>query len=263
MKRTLLALSIALLCGEAVASNTDPLDFDYQIDASTAERPALVFNDGTDTYIQPRDGQVISSVNSHREGPYVVVAGVPASIQYSVNGNTITANWEKGNNFTSERGNATGDLPPAFAGFSDRLILVGSHGALDSVQASTSKMQLSQAVKTLVPQRWTGSAAKSIDLTDSVSLTTRDGETWLEALDRLMKQTNLYAQIDFANKHVSLRDTPPKSVGVSYAANALPSRAVAAVAVVTTALDETAAKAPVAAVSKGPSLFSVLICMES
>ena len=77
MKRTFLAITIALVCGTALGANTDPFDFDYQINAGNPQRPALMFNDGSNTYIQPRPGQLITAADSHREGPYVVVAGVP------------------------------------------------------------------------------------------------------------------------------------------------------------------------------------------
>ena len=43
---TLCAFSAAHL---ALAANTDPFDFDYEIAGGIAERPALVFNDGSKT----------------------------------------------------------------------------------------------------------------------------------------------------------------------------------------------------------------------
>jgi hypothetical protein len=220
MKRTFLAITIALLCGTAMGANTDPFDFDYQINAGNPQRPALMFNDGSNTYIQPRPGQLITAADSHREGPYVVIAGVPETVEYTVNGGTVTANWKRGNSFMGEAGNATGDLPPTFAGFSDRLILVGPHGAIGSVRTLSTDMPLSLLVKALVPQGWTGSAMKTIDLTKSAAFSTREGENWMQALDRLMTQSGLYAQVDFANEHISLRDNAPKSAGVNYAADA-------------------------------------------
>ncbi|CAM2158555.1 conserved exported protein of unknown function (plasmid) [Pararobbsia alpina] len=216
MKRTLIALSVALMCGHAFASNTDPFDFDYQIAASTANRPALVFNDGANTYVQPRAGQLVVAAGAHREGPYVVLPSVPDSFQYMVNGDTVSATWRKGNSFMGEPGNANGDLPGNFAGFSDRLILVGQRSAIDAVRPLATTTPLSGVVKALVPQGWSGSAMKNIDLTNSVTFATKDGENWMQALDRLMKQSGLYAQVDFASKHISLRDSAPKSGGMDY-----------------------------------------------
>ena len=66
--------SLAVLCLLAAArmsvASTDPFDFDYEIAGGIAERPALIFNDGAKTYIQPRAGQSIT------------VAGVPSTTMY-------------------------------------------------------------------------------------------------------------------------------------------------------------------------------------
>lgn len=58
MKHTLslLTLALAAVTLNAAAAGTDPLDFDYEIAGNVLERPALVFNDGSDTYFQPRAG---------------------------------------------------------------------------------------------------------------------------------------------------------------------------------------------------------------
>jgi hypothetical protein len=84
------------------AANTDPFDFDYEISGGIAERPALIFNDGSKTYIQPRAGQVITAQDGHREGPYVVVDGTPETITYCVAGRNATARWTKANTFIGD-----------------------------------------------------------------------------------------------------------------------------------------------------------------
>jgi hypothetical protein len=49
-------------------ANTDPFDFDYTIIGSSSQRPESVFNDGSQTYIQPRLGQVVTAVGGQMEG---------------------------------------------------------------------------------------------------------------------------------------------------------------------------------------------------
>nr|WP_312883747.1 hypothetical protein [Paraburkholderia youngii] len=53
MKQTLTLIALAVLSLPASAASTDPLDFDYQVNGNMTERPALIFNDGNDTYLQP------------------------------------------------------------------------------------------------------------------------------------------------------------------------------------------------------------------
>jgi hypothetical protein len=88
-------------------------------------------------------------------------------------------------------------------------------------------LPLSQMVKSLVPQGWTGSAQKDVDLTNSQSFATRDSENWMQSLDRLLGAVDLYADIDFNAHHVTLRRAAAKSTGVNYVASAAPSEAVA------------------------------------
>jgi hypothetical protein len=205
------------------AANTDPFDFDYEISGGIAERPALIFNDGSKTYIQPRAGQVITTTGGHPEGPYVVVDGTPESITYTVAGRSATARWTRANTFIG--GGARGtlaslrdDQPPAFDGFTNRLVLIGEHGALEPVRSLKATMPVANIVKALVPQGWTGAAQKDVDLTDASSFATRPGENWMQALDRLMTQSGLYADVDFASRHIRLHRDAPKSGALNYAA---------------------------------------------
>jgi hypothetical protein len=162
MKHTLslLTLALAAFTLNASAAGTDPLDFDYEIAGNVLERPALVFNDGSDTYFQPRAGQVLRVDGGHSQGPYVVVAGTPEVIHYTVGGSTATAYWKKANRFIGDK--ARSDTPAAFAGFSGRLALIGARTSLESTRALSATLPLSQLVKALVPQGWTGSAQNGV-----------------------------------------------------------------------------------------------------
>ncbi|WP_367190401.1 TrbG/VirB9 family P-type conjugative transfer protein [Burkholderia sp. Ed8] len=212
----------AIVCAAASAANTDPFDFDYDILGGISERPALIFNDGTKTYIQPRAGQVIVAEGGHTEGPYVVVEGTPASITYKVGTHSATARWKKANTFIGGTGALAAmkdDQPAGFDGFTNRLVLIGTRSALAPVRALHASMPVGNVVKSLVPQGWTGSAQKDVDLTTSELFATRDGENWLQALDRLMTQTGLYADVDFGERHVRLHRDAPKSAALNYASS--------------------------------------------
>lgn len=227
MKHTVSRIALACIAllhaMSSHAANTDPFDFDYEISGGIAERPALIFNDGSKTYIQPRAGQVITASGGHAEGPYIVVDGTPESVTYTVAGHSATARWTKANTFIG--GGARGalaalrdDQPPAFDGFTNRLVLIGSHGALEPVRSLKASMPVANTVKALVPQGWTGSAQKDVDLTDAAAFATRRGENWMQALDRLMAQNGLYADVDFTTRHIRLHREAPKSGALNYAA---------------------------------------------
>lgn len=225
MKRTALTLAIACLGSvnalSAHATNTDPFDFDYEIVGGITERPALVFNDGSQTFIQPRAGQVITAEGGHAQGPYIVVDGTPEVVRYSVGGHAATARWNRMNTFIGTTGSpafARDDQPPGFDGFTNRLVLIGSHAKLEPVRNLNATMPVGGLVKALVPQGWTGSAQKDVDLNGALAFSTRDGDNWMQALDRLMTQSGLYADIDFDARHVRLHRDAPKSGALNYAA---------------------------------------------
>lgn len=92
MKRTILSsfVAAALGCASAGAEAQTPLDFDYVASGPAGARPALVFNDGKDTWIQPGSGREIEVVGmpSRRSGPYLVVPGIPERIVVSSGGAT-------------------------------------------------------------------------------------------------------------------------------------------------------------------------------
>ncbi|MEZ2354172.1 TrbG/VirB9 family P-type conjugative transfer protein [Caballeronia sp. RCC_10] len=218
MKHTLclFTLALAAVTLNAVAAGTDPLDFDYEIAGNVLERPALVFNDGSDTYFQPRAGQSLRVDGGHSQGPYIVVPGTPEVIRYSAGGSSATAYWKKANRFIGDK--ARSDTPSGFSGFSGRLALIGPRSSLESTRPLNATLPLAQLVKALVPQGWTGSAQKDIDLTTSASFGTRDGENWMQSLDRLVAASDLYADVDFNSHHVTLRRSAPQSVAVNYVA---------------------------------------------
>ncbi|MFM0513887.1 TrbG/VirB9 family P-type conjugative transfer protein [Paraburkholderia sp. RL17-373-BIF-A] len=225
MKQTLTLIALSVLSLSAWAASTDPLDFDYQVNGNMTERPALIFNDGTDTYLQPRAGQNLKVDGGHAEGPYIVVSGTPEVVSYSVGGSSATARWKKANTFTSEASNRSGDMPAGFAGFSNRLALIGPRPSLETTRPMSATLPLAQMVKSLVPQGWSGSAQKDVDLTNAQSFATRDGENWMQSLDRLLGAVNLYADVDFTAHHVTLRRAAAKSTGVNYVASAAPAQA--------------------------------------
>jgi hypothetical protein len=229
MKR--IVTSIGITCAMAAgvlahAASTDPFDFDYEIDGGLTERPALIFNDGSKTYIQPRAGQVITADGGHAEGPYVVINGTPETVSYHIGGQTVAARWTKANSFIGGTGEIPtvqkDDEPASFDGFSNRLVLIGGHGALQPVRGLGATMPVGNLVKALVPQGWSGSAQKDVDLTSAMQFQTHEGENWLQALDRLMTQSGFYADVNFNARHVRVHRDAPKSAALNYAAGQQP-----------------------------------------
>jgi len=214
MKPLLLSALMLMASGAAVAADTDPLDFDYQVVARAADRPALVFNDGAATYIQPRAGQSLQADGAVQSGPYWIVDGVPDVLRYSVNGQSVVVRWKKANGFTAEPANPGGDMPRNLASISGRLALLGSYSDLALVRAGRTTLPLAQMVKTLAPSGWSGTAQKDIALTDDVSIELRSGENWVQALARVLEQRNLYAEVDFTQRKIALRANPPKAFAV-------------------------------------------------
>lgn len=214
MIRPLILSALALVATHAFAADTDPLDFDYQVVARAADRPAMVFNDGLSTYIQPRFGQMVQADGAIQSGPYWVLDGVPDVVRYSVNGQPVVARWKRANGFTSEPANPAGDLPRSLAAISGRLALIGSYTDLPLVRAGRSSLPLAQMVKSIAPAGWSGTAQKDIPLTDDVALEARAGENWLQVLGRVLEQRDLYAEVDFSRRNIALRATPPKAFSV-------------------------------------------------
>ncbi len=226
MKHTLslLTLMLAAVVLNAAVAGTDPLDFDYEIAGNVLERPALVFNDGSNTYFQPRVGQSIKVDGGHNQGPYIVVVGTPEVIHYTSGGSSATAFWKR-QIVSSARRRAAICRRASRVSRDVSRSLIGERSSLESTRALNATLPLSQLVKALVPQGWTGSAQKDIDLTSSMSFATREGESWMQLLDRLVAASDLYADVDFNTRHVSLRCTTPQSVAVNYVTSAAPASA--------------------------------------
>ncbi|WP_261513065.1 hypothetical protein [Burkholderia multivorans] len=151
----------------------------------------------------------------------MVVEGTPSSITYKVGAHSATARWKKANTFIGAAAGGTAamkdDQPAGFDGFTNRLVMIGTRPALEPVRRLHASMTVGGFVKALVPQGWTGSAQKDVDLTTPENFATRDGENWMQALDRLMTQAGLYADVDFTARHVRLHGDAPKSAALNYA----------------------------------------------
>jgi hypothetical protein len=66
------------------------MDVSYSLSGPTTSRPALVFNDGAQTYVQPKQGQIVSVEGSAvRQGPYWVIQGVPNSLKLTIDGDVV------------------------------------------------------------------------------------------------------------------------------------------------------------------------------
>jgi hypothetical protein len=255
MIRPLILSALALVATHAFAADTDPLDFDYQVVARAADRPAMVFNDGQSTYIQPRFGQMVQADGAIQSGPYWIVEGVPDVLRYTVNGQPVVARWKRANGFTSEPANPSGDLPRSLASVSGRLALIGSYSELPLVRAGRSSLPLAQMVKSIAPAGWSGTAQKDIPLTDEVALDVRAGENWVQALARVLEQRNLYAEVDFGRRNIALRATPPKAFSVE-PSQAAPSGGMLRVAAPVVAAPVADAAPAATPLPEGPTLAS-------
>ncbi len=82
LKYSITALSL-FLAGAVCAADT-PLDFAYRVTGAADLRPLLVFNDGSDTFIQPQDpaskNLLVNGAVPVRQGPYFVVRGVMGEV---------------------------------------------------------------------------------------------------------------------------------------------------------------------------------------
>ncbi|GJG97757.1 pilus assembly protein PilL [Cupriavidus pauculus] len=207
--------AIGAAWGPAHAADTDPLDFEYRVIASAANRPAIVFNDGQWTYLQHRPGQVIRADGAVRSGPYWLIEGVPDTLRYEVDGQPVLLKRKASNGFLADTSpdhfghGELADLPSVVA---QRLVIRGDYQALGALRAATATLPLSEMVRAIVPRSWRGAADRDVSLTENVTLRIRDGENWLQALGRLMTVRNLYADVDFARRHITLRTTPSEGL---------------------------------------------------
>lgn len=267
MKPLLISVLALAASGAAIGADTDPLDFDYQVVARASDRPALIFNDGVSTYVQPQTGQTVSADGAQQSGPYWVIDGVPDVVRYSVNGQPVVARLKRANGFTSEPSISTADQSGSRAAISGRIALIGGYTSLPLVHAGRWSLPLAQTVKTIAPAGWTGTAQKDIPLTDEVALELHSGENWLQALSRLLERRNLYAEVDFGRRNIGLRASPPKGFAVAGEApsEAASGRALQAAAGgnATAVLEATTTTAAVTAAAAEPTPTSVSVADSS
>lgn len=88
MKLIVKALLGSLLTFVSIAYADSPLNFNYTATGHNGIRPALIFNDGIDTYIQPMEGQQLEG-NISRSGPYYVMKGTPSYLNVQINGQNV------------------------------------------------------------------------------------------------------------------------------------------------------------------------------
>jgi len=77
-----LVLAVVSIAASSVHAS-EGLDFGYAVDGPLSLRPTLVFNDGTDTYIQPADGVTTIVRGAIPDGPYLRVEGLPDTVSVS------------------------------------------------------------------------------------------------------------------------------------------------------------------------------------
>lgn len=90
--RRLKAAVAAIFCaGAGALPAAEPFNFDYVIEGPQDVRPVLVFHDGRDTWIQPMDGVEtrVLGMPAQRQGPYIVVRGLPYRIAVDAGGQTL------------------------------------------------------------------------------------------------------------------------------------------------------------------------------
>lgn len=83
-----LLISVALSFSAIANAADTPLNFDYVATGANGVRPSLIFNDGTDTFIQPLNGQSISG-DLIKAGPYFVLKGLPNEFSILINSQTV------------------------------------------------------------------------------------------------------------------------------------------------------------------------------
>ena len=228
MKHTLLILSRWHVTSlSAAAASTDPFDFDYEITGNMNERPALVFNDGSDptcNRVQARpEGRWWPCRRSlyrrawHSRSHQLLGRAVECNCPLD-QGEQLHGGWGQ-----RERGHADRVSPVSPTVLHSLApVPVGEHSSNERNVAAVT------ACEGACSPGWTGSAQKDVDLTTAQSFATRDGENWMQSLDRLLGSVDLYADVDFNTRHVSLRRAAAKSTGVNYVASAAPTNASAA-----------------------------------
>ena len=189
MKQTLslLTLALAAITLNAAAAGTDPLDFDYEIAGNVLERPALVFNDGSD--------DVFSAARGPRRCASMAVTVRVRTSSSQAHRRVIhyTAGWLKRDRILEEsqplyrrQGSAATICRSDFAGFSDRLALIGARSSLESTRPLSATLPLVATGEGAGAARLDRFGAKRRRSHHVGSFATRDGENWMQSLDRLV-----------------------------------------------------------------------------
>lgn len=204
------------------ADTTEPFDFAYSIDGKN-KRPVAVFNDGKDTFIQVVGMPKISFNNLNladisQRGPYFVVKGVPTLIEGISDGEIFSIKWQGATNssLSNEVMRNKSDFPEkSLYGTFGRIAFVNGvpadAGIVNEVPAN---LQLKEVLKALAPHGWTGSADRSINVTQTIQVESKVGESWVIVLDRIMKNIGTWVEIDSQKQNLYLRDAPPKGFSV-------------------------------------------------
>ena len=87
MYKKILFLMGSVAAGQAAFSQT-AMDFSYETQGQ-GPRPAVIFNDGSNTFIQPIAGSRLAINGARQEGPYLTVPGIPKNISGTTNGHAI------------------------------------------------------------------------------------------------------------------------------------------------------------------------------
>lgn len=114
-KNILIAVVPTLFCHAALSQSA--MDFAYETQGK-GPRPSVIFNDGSNTFIQPTAGSKLSINGARQEGPYLTVSGIPKIITGTANGQALKITH------TLERATIKSALYDAEANSSAKLVLL-------------------------------------------------------------------------------------------------------------------------------------------
>lgn len=212
-------LALIATASTALASLNEPFDFGYIIDGKK-NRPVAVFNDGEETFIQPPPKTVLflQASNVVMRGPYYVVKGVPPVLEGFAGSEPFKIEWKGAqiNPIQAERGRTNADLErKTFSGTLGNVAFVnGVPPDVGVVNGIAGQMDVKDIIKALAPQGWKGKADRSININESIQVGIDKGESWIVAIDKVVKRLNIWAEVDATNHLIYLRDSPTKSFSV-------------------------------------------------
>ncbi|WP_298150744.1 hypothetical protein [Flavobacterium sp.] len=210
---------MSIFATNAFASLNDPFDFGYTIDGKK-NRPVVVFNDGEDTFIQapPKTVLFLQASNVVMRGPYYVIKGVQKHIEGFAGGEPFRIEWKgaHSNPIQAEGGRPNGDPErKSFSGTFGKVAFVnGVPPDVGVVNNLSGPMDVKDVMKALAPQGWSGKADKSININETIQVGIDKGESWIVAIDKVVRRLNVWAEVDASNHTIHLRDTPTKSFSV-------------------------------------------------